>query len=281
MKTLDIKNDYTYKNEEKIKEFKNTYPDEDITLNIIDIKGFRYISVELLDEVNVSYKKYDHGYYLGQGDNPFFVLVKVDKDVASLKIHKDTKYVKDKALYAHNSIKELIVEADNVTFLTESVSCLKELEKVEFRGTGLVTFWGSAFANNDELKTVIFSEDATYDFLYKCFQGNRALHNFLLPRKIKSFDTAFEFTNIKMVFIPKNITNVRYVFNEDTEIFYEGECTEPTTETKVYESEDDYSFNFHRGPMSHTVITTPVKQTNHHTNVKYEDFLKLFNEQEK
>lgn len=44
---------------------------------------------------NLLYNKYDKGYYLGNNNNPYLVLVKADCDIKYLNIHKNTKVILD------------------------------------------------------------------------------------------------------------------------------------------------------------------------------------------
>ena len=103
------------------------------------------------------------------------------------------------------------------------------------------------------------------------------LKEFLLPRKNNSIEIgAFLGSNIDIAFIPKHINRVQETFSPKTVIYYEGESKEYATRTTSYISSDDYSFNFHRGPMSSSTYTEEVPLTNHLDNVTYEEFLEIY-----
>lgn len=103
------------------------------------------------------FKKYENGYYLGTKTNPYLWLVDLeDKDISTLTINKDTKYLAPYSCAYTTKLKELIVPSNIEEIGHGAFYNSKALEKVTFE-EGVKKIDDKAFMRSENLKQIKFT----------------------------------------------------------------------------------------------------------------------------
>ena len=103
-----------------------TIPD---SVTSIGEEAFSYCS-------SLQYNEYDNGYYLGNDNNPYIILVKAkDTSITSCTIHENTKFIHSSAFYNCSSLTSITIP-DSVTSIGNSAfSFCYSLTSITFQGT--------------------------------------------------------------------------------------------------------------------------------------------------
>ena len=103
------------------------------------------------------FKKFENGYYLGTKTNPYLWLVDLeDKDISTLTINKDTKYLAPYSCAYTTKLKELIVPSNIEEIGHGAFYNSKALEKVTFE-EGVKKINDKAFMRSENLKQIKFT----------------------------------------------------------------------------------------------------------------------------
>lgn len=103
------------------------------------------------------FTKYENGYYLGTKTNPYLWLVDLeDKDISTLTINKDTKYLAPYSCAYTTKLKELIVPSNIEEIGHGAFYNSKALEKVTFE-EGVKKIDDKAFMRSENLKQIKFT----------------------------------------------------------------------------------------------------------------------------
>ena len=103
------------------------------------------------------FTKYENGYYLGTKTNPYLWLVDLeDKDISTLTINKDTKYLAPYSCAYTTKLKELIVPSNIEEIGYGAFYNSKALEKVTFED-GVKKIDDKAFMRSENLKQIKFT----------------------------------------------------------------------------------------------------------------------------
>lgn len=103
------------------------------------------------------FTKYENGYYLGTKTNPYLWLVDLeDKDISTLTINKDTKYLAPYSCAYTTKLKELIVPSNIEEIGYGAFYNSKALEKVTFE-EGVKKIDDKAFMRSENLKQIKFT----------------------------------------------------------------------------------------------------------------------------
>lgn len=81
-------------------------------------KGIRDIGSEVFNVDLPIVKQYENGYYIGNNDNPYQILLQVDYDIeGNMSIHQDTEIISGGIFYLANKITKLVLP-ENVKYLS-------------------------------------------------------------------------------------------------------------------------------------------------------------------
>lgn len=94
---------------------------------------------------SLKYNVYEGSRYLGNGKNPYLVLISVTQNVLSSKIHEDTRVIADAACIGNSLVKELVVPDGVVTVGNNAFSNCLSLRSVVI-GNGVETVGDGAFS---------------------------------------------------------------------------------------------------------------------------------------
>ncbi len=110
---------------------------------------------------SLSYNEYDNGYYLGNENNKYLVLVKAKStDITSCRIHTDTKVIADRAFEYCTSLTSITIP-DSVTSIGNyAFDDCTSLENVTI-GNSITSIGGSAFSGCTSLKNVTIPNSVT------------------------------------------------------------------------------------------------------------------------
>ncbi len=183
---------------------KITIPDSLTSINSFAFYGCRSLtSVTIPDSVSsigayvfygctkLECNSYDNGYYIGKGNNPYFVLIKAkNTSITSCTIHPDTKLIHDKAFYGCSSLTSVTIP-------------------------GSVTAIGMrAFKGCGNLTNVIIPDSVT-TIGRGAFEDCESLTNITIPDGVTTIEwNVFRnCTNLISVTIPDSVTLIyRYAF---------------------------------------------------------------------
>ena len=137
---------------------------------------------------SLTYNEYDNAYYLGNEENPFYVLVKAkNANITSCSVHNDTKVIAGSAFSGCESLTSITIP-NSVTSIGDS-----------------------AFRDCSSLKSVIIPDSVTSIggcAFWKC----RSLTSITIPNGVTSIgEHAFEYcTSLKSVTIGDSVTSIGY-----------------------------------------------------------------------
>ena len=157
------------------------------------------------------FTKYENGYYLGTKTNPYLWLVVLeDKDISTLTINKDTKYLAPYSCAYTTKLKELIVPSNIEEIGHGAFYNSKALEKVTFED-GVKKIDDKAFMRSENLKQTKFTNTInTIDEAAFAYCTN--LDNINIPSSIfnLSNDLFNNCLSLKNLTIPNSI---KYISN--------------------------------------------------------------------
>ncbi len=152
-----------------------------IPTTVTEIKDYAFYKFEALESITVldsvnkigewtfygclsiedgEYNEYKKGYYIGNKDNPYLILVEVSDDIVEYNIHKTTKFVSTYAfsdcIFMNNiKIEKSVISIGDMAFL----ACYK-LEEITL-GDAVTIIGNNAFASCHSLESINISNAVT------------------------------------------------------------------------------------------------------------------------
>ena len=199
----------------------------------------KYIGENAFSECyNIAYNKHNNGLYLGNANNPFLILMKVEnKNVFSFKINEKTKIIYNFAFsYCSNLISVTI--PNNITSINPRVFYYcSSLENITIPDS-VTSIGNSAFEGCSSLTSVTIPNSVT-TIGWGTFYGCSSLTSITIPDSVTTIENkAFEgCDNIESITIGSGITSI------DNELFKDCE------NAKIYVSDlKSYLNNFSDNP---------------------------------
>lgn len=88
-------------------------------------------SFVFLNCVNLSGNLYDNAYYIGNNENPYYILIYAkDRDIASCKIHKNTKHIMEFAFFQCEYLTELTMPEGLISIRSYAFKFCKQLKQI-------------------------------------------------------------------------------------------------------------------------------------------------------
>lgn len=141
----------------------------------------------------LKYNKFDNGYYLGNDENPYVVLVKsVDEDITSCSINTATRIIYDEAFEYNKKIQSIIIPDSVISIGDDAFSVCTNLTSVTF-GDGLLDIGSSVFTDSGIIAIEIpdgVTEIKEYTF------ATESLISVTLPHSIKLIENGAFRTSI-------------------------------------------------------------------------------------
>lgn len=132
----------------------------------------------------LKYNKFDNGYYLGNDDNPYVVLIKsIDEDITSCSINTATRIIYDKAFQYNKKIQSISIPDSVVSIGSEVFLGCENLRSVRF-GDGLLNMGSQVFCYSSIIAIEI--PDGVTEIKEYTFANCESLISVTLPHSIKS-----------------------------------------------------------------------------------------------
>lgn len=172
---------------------------------------------------NLSYKRYDTAYYLGNEDNPHLIMVKaINKDISGCNIHKNTKIICGDAFYNCYRLESISVP-DTVTHISGGIfrniysissvyiSSIEAWCNMVFESQYDNPLWyGADLYLNDELVTDLTIPETVTSIGDYVFMGCRSLVNVWVSGNVKTIGNAAfsDCENLEYVGLYDGVSNV-------------------------------------------------------------------------
>ena len=150
---------------------------------------------------SLTFNEYENGQYLGNGSNPYHVLIMgKDNTSTSYTIHEDTKVIAGRAFFNCRSLTSVEI-GDSVTTIGDRAFCLcSSLTSVVIPGS-VTTIGSYAFSSCDSLTSITVGENNT---AYQSIDGNLYTKDGTTLMQYAIGKTATEFI------IPHGVTTIGY-----------------------------------------------------------------------
>ncbi len=155
------------------------------------------------------YNGYDNGYYIGNEENPYLVLVKAkDETITSCIIHENTKIIYDKAFYKCTSLTSVRIP-EGVTSIGSYAFLGCDLLTSITIPEGVTSIRNHAF-NGCDLLTSIIIPNSVMSIEHNAFHGCISLTSITIPEGVISIgDRAFwDCTSLTSITIPDSVTSI-------------------------------------------------------------------------
>ena len=172
---------------------------------------------------NMQKNEYENGYYLGVGDNPYYILLKaIDKNISSFSIHGDCVNIYSNAFYNYNSLTSITIPNSVKQIGSNSFYGCGNLSKVNINSIESwcnITFVGYAsnpaqssrglYLNNVRITELVIPSSITSINDYAFYNFSR-LTSITIPNSVTSIgESAFSnCTNIDSITIPGSVINI-------------------------------------------------------------------------
>lgn len=140
----------------------------------------------------LNYTEYGNAYYIGNDVNPYLILVKAkDKNITSVQIHSDTKFIHSSAFYNCKSLASVTVLGSVKSICSEAFSGCSKLTSIEIP-EGITDIGTRAFALCSGLTSIVIGSGLTNISEY-AFISCGKLTSITLPEELKTVEAyAFE-----------------------------------------------------------------------------------------
>lgn len=158
---------------------------------------------------NLMYSEYDNAKYLGNSENPYFVLVQAtDSSISSCAVHENTKLIAGQAFYECTSLASVTIPV-GITFIGSGAFCYcSSLQSIAIPNS--VIYLGSqAFSNCSALKSVEIPGSITH-IGSSAFSNCASLTDVILEDGVKIIegDAFYNCRCLTSITIPKTITHI-------------------------------------------------------------------------
>ncbi|MBP3592269.1 MAG: leucine-rich repeat domain-containing protein [Clostridia bacterium] len=170
------------------------------------VTNIQYWAFEGCD--NLAYNTYDNAYYLGNAENPYYVLMEgINKNITSCKIHVDTKVIAGRAFYAHKSLSSITIPNSVMSICYQAFDICEGLTSIHIpNSVQILDSW--AFGACSSLKAVTFEESSQLSIIgWAAFCSCKSLTSINIPDSVTNIgmDAFFECTSLTSIHIPKNV----------------------------------------------------------------------------
>lgn len=247
-------------------------------LFILPIEETKYSIIEdilfYIDDKYLTFNIFDNGCYLPNENNTYYALVKIVKEATKLIVNKDTKLIYKKVAFEHETLKELIIEAEECVIKEGSFKFIENLNCVTFKNSKNIFIKYDAFSYSN-IKEIQFDPKGHYELHSASFACIRDTI-FALPVDAVIEDGAFKNSSPKIVFVPKEITDIsNYNFSKYTIFYLEGDGSKV-----LFKKEETIHYTEYSGVGYHQHSDEEVHYPNEyctfencHSFKTYKDFL--------
>ncbi len=192
------------------------------------VTNIQYWAFEGCD--SLTYNTYDNAYYLGNTENPYYVLMEgIDKSITSCKIHVNTKVIAGRAFYAHKSLSSITIPNGVMSICYQAFDICEGLTSIHIPNSVQILD-GWAFGACSSLKAVTFEEGSQLSSIgWGAFRSCESLTSINIPDSVTNIgmDAFFECTSLTSIHIPKNVQTIgdsafEYCSTLQTVTFQEG-----------------------------------------------------------
>ena len=158
---------------------------------------------------SLDYNKYDNAYYLGNGNNPYIVLVKSKNDsIAYCDVNDKTKFIHSHAFSSCTNLTSITIPDGVMSIGDYAFSVCTSLTSITIPES-VTSIGSSAFSGCRSLTSITIPESVT-SIGSSAFSGCRSLTSITIPESVTSIgDSAFSgCTSLASITIPGSVTSI-------------------------------------------------------------------------
>ncbi len=155
------------------------------------------------------YNEYNNGYYLGNENNKYVVLIKLKStDITYFQIHTDTKIIYDYVFYDCTSLESIVVPESVKSIGSYAFSCCRSLTNIRVPDS-VASIGNGAFGNCTSLTSITISDSVT-SIGEGAFQVCTSLESITIPDRVTRIGDAtfYNCESIESITIPHNVISI-------------------------------------------------------------------------
>ena len=157
----------------------------------------QYIGGHAFYGTHLTLNKYDNAYYVGNDNNPYFILMCVESsDIESCKIHDDTKFIYTYAFLDCKSLTSIVIPDSIISIGWYAFQGCKLLTSIEI-GDSVTSIGYTAFAGCTSITNIVIPNSVT-NIDRRAFYGCTSLESVIIPESVVSIgkDTFYDCTSL-------------------------------------------------------------------------------------